>query len=281
MKRYLKLTLYSILYAVGFQLFIVPNFLAPGGFSGVSVLLNHVIPAIPTGTFLLILNIPVLIIGFWKFGAKFTVSTFYCVVLTSGLMTLLEIFGKPIVSDDIFLGCVCGGAIVGFSLGKIFRHGATTGGMDIVVKLIRLKVPHLKTNQIFLMADSFVVAAMILLMHDVVRGLYSAICIVISTTIMERALYGKDEATFVHIISDKPQEVADQLLYELEMGVTFIDGMGAYTKKDKKIIMCVAKKRDFYKVEAVVKKTDPKSFMIVSSAQEVFGEGYKQHEDEV
>lgn len=281
MKRYLKLTLYGILYAIGFQLFIVPNFLAPGGFSGVSVLLNHVIPAIPTGTFILMLNIPILIIGFWKFGAKFTISTCYCVVLTSVLMTLLEYFAKPIVSDDIFLGCVCGGAIVGFSLGKIFRHGATTGGMDIVVKLIRLKVPHLKTNQVFLIADSFVVAAMILLMQDVVRGLYSAICIVISTTIMERALYGKDEATFVHIISDKPQEVADQLLYELQMGVTFIDGMGAYTKKDKKIIMCVAKKRDFYKVEAVVKKTDPKSFMIVSSAQEVYGEGYKQHEDSV
>ena len=281
MKRYLKLTLYGILYAVGFQLFIVPNFLAPGGFSGVSVLLNHVIPAIPTGTFILMLNIPILIIGFWKFGAKFTISTCYCVVLTSVLMTFLEYFAKPIVSDDIFLGCVCGGAIVGFSLGKIFRHGATTGGMDIVVKLIRLKVPHLKTNQVFLIADSFVVAAMILLMQDVVRGLYSAICIVISTTIMERALYGKDEATFVHIISDKPQEVADQLLYELQVGVTFIDGMGAYTKKDKKIIMCVAKKRDFYKVEAVVKKTDPKSFMIVSSAQEVYGEGYKQHEDSV
>ena len=281
MKRYLKLTLYSILYAVGFQLFIVPNFLAPGGFSGVSVLLNHIIPAIPTGTFLLLLNIPILIIGFWKFGVKFTITTCYCTVLTSVLMTLLEYFGKPIVSDDIFLGCVCGGALVGFSLGKIFRHGATTGGMDIIVKLIRLKVPHLKTNQVFLIADSFVVAAMILFMGDVIRGLYSAICIVISTTIMDRALYGKDEATFVHIISDKPQEVADQLLYELEMGVTFINGMGAYTKKEKKIIMCVAKKRDFHKVEAVVKRTDPKSFMIVSSAQEVFGEGYKQHEDSI
>lgn len=281
MKRYLKLTLYSILYAVGFQLFIVPNFLAPGGFSGVSVLLNHIIPAIPTGTFLLLLNIPILIIGFWKFGVKFTITTCYCTVLTSVLMTLLEYFGKPIVSDDIFLGCVCGGALVGFSLGKIFRHGATTGGMDIIVKLIRLKVPHLKTNQVFLIADSFVVAAMILLMGDVIRGLYSAICIVISTTIMDRALYGKDEATFVHIISDKPQEVADQLLYELDMGVTFINGMGAYTKKEKKIIMCVAKKRDFHKVEAVVKRTDPKSFMIVSSAQEVFGEGYKQHEDSI
>lgn len=281
MKRYFKLTLYSILYAIGFQLFIVPNFLAPGGFSGVSVLLNHVFPIVPTGTFLLLLNVPILLIGLWKFGLKFSISTCYCTVLTSVLMTLLEYFGKPIVSDDIFLGCVCGGALVGFSLGKIFRHGATTGGMDIIVKLIRLKVPHLKTNQVFLIADSFVVAAMILLMGDVVRGLYSAICIVVSTTIMDRALYGKDEATFVHIISDKPQEVADQLLYELEMGVTFIDGMGAYTKKDKKIIMCVAKKRDFYKLESVVKKTDPKSFMIVSSAQEVYGEGYKQHEDSV
>lgn len=281
MKRYLKLTLYSILYAIGFQLFIVPNFLAPGGFSGVSVLLNHVFPIVPTGTFLLLLNVPILLIGLWKFGLKFSISTCYCTILTSVLMTILEYLGKPIVSDDIFLGCVCGGALVGFSLGKIFRHGATTGGMDIIVKLIRLKVPHLKTNQVFLIADSFVVAAMILLMGDVVRGLYSAICIVVSTTIMDRALYGKDEATFVHIISDKPQEVADQLLYELEMGVTFIDGMGAYTKKDKKIIMCVAKKRDFYKLEAVVKKTDPKSFMIVSSAQEVYGEGYKQHEDSV
>lgn len=281
MKRYLKLTLYSILYAVGFQLFIVPNFLAPGGFSGVSVLLNHVFPIVPTGTFLLLLNVPILIIGFWKFGAKFTLTTCYCTILTSVLMTLLEYFGKPIVSDDVFLGCVCGGALVGFSLGKIFRHGATTGGMDIIVKLIRLKVPHLKTNQVFLIADSLVVAAMILLMGDVVRGLYSAICIVVSTTIMDRALYGKDEATFVHIISDNPQAVADQLLYELNMGVTFINGMGAYTKKDKNIIMCVAKKRDFYKVEAVVKKTDPKSFMIVSSAQEVYGEGYKQHEDSV
>ncbi len=281
MKRYLKLTMYSIIYAAGFQLFIVPNFLAPGGFSGVSVLLNHVIPIIPTGTFLLLLNIPILLVGLWKFGLKFSITTCYCTVLTSVCMTLLELFAKPIVADDVFLGSVCGGALVGFALGKIFRHGATTGGMDIVVKLIRLKVPHLKTNQVFLIADSFVVAAMILLMGDIVRGLYSAICIFISTTVMDRALYGKDEATFVHIISDKPEEVADQLLYELNMGVTYINGQGAYTKKEKKIILCVAKKRDFYKVEAVVKKTDPTSFMIVSSAQEVFGEGYKQHIEEI
>ncbi len=281
MKRYIKITLYSLLYAAGFQLFIVPSFLAPGGFSGVSVILNHVFPIIPTGVFLLGLNIPILLIGLWKFGVKFSITTCYCTILTSVLMTLMEYYVPPIVTDDIFLGCVCGGAIVGFSLGKIFRHGATTGGMDIVVKLIRLKVPHLKTNQVFLIADSFVVLAMILLMGDVLRGLYSAICIVISTTVMDRALSGKDEATFVHIISDKPQEVADQLLYELDMGVTFLEGMGAYTKKEKKIIMCVVKKRDYYKLEEVVKKTDSSSFMIVSSAQEVYGEGYKQHGERI
>lgn len=281
MIKYFKLTLYSILYAVGFQLFIVPSFLAPGGFSGISVIINHLVPAIPTGTILLLLNVPVLLIGLWKFGLKFSIATCYCTILISALMTGLEYYAKPIVTDDIFLGCICGGALVGFALGKIFRHGATTGGMDIVVKLIRLKVPHLKTNQVFLITDSCVVITMILLMGDVIRGLYSAICIVVVSTIMDRALYGKDEATFVHIISDKPTEVADRLLYELDLGVTFLHGMGAYTETDKKIIMCVSKKRDFYKVEAVVKKTDPQSFMIVSSAQEVFGEGYKQHEDSV
>lgn len=275
MERYLKLTLYSILYAVGFQLFIVPNFLAPGGFSGVSVLLNYVFPNVPTGTFLFFLNIPVLFVGFLKFGKKFTFSTGYCTVLSSFFMTALEYFKVPGVTDEIFLGCVCGGAMVGFSLGKIFRHGATTGGMDIIVKLIRTKNPHLKTNQVFLMADSIVVIAMIFLMGDIIRGLYSSICIFISTFVMERALYGKDEAAFIHIISDKPNEAAECLMYQLNMGVTFMEGMGAYTGKKKKIILCVAKKRDLYKVEAVMKKTDPKSFMIVSSAQEVFGEGYK------
>lgn len=280
MKKYVKLTIFCLIYSVGFQLLIQPNGLAPGGFSGIAVILNSFLPILPTGTFLFLINIPVLLVGWVKFGTKFIASTFYCTALNSLFMNLIDMYMEPI-TDDPMLATFGGAAITAFALGSILKKGATTGGMDIVVKLIKSKNPFIKTNKIFLMADALVVLALGLTLGEWEMAMYSAICVYVVSKIMDVVLYGTDEAKFVYIISKKQKCVSKAIVYKLEIGATLLNGKGAYLGEEKEIIMCVVKKRMYPQLETLVTQTDPSAFMIVSSAMEVFGEGYKNYGDHI
>lgn len=272
-----KVVLATCLYSAGVALFLDPNNLAPGGVTGVSILLNRLIH-VETGTLILLLNIPLLIIAWKKFGWRFVAGTLSALVLISVFTNVFEHL-EPI-TNDMLLAAVAGGICIAVGLGTVLKSGLTTGGTDIVVRLLRLKHPHLKTGSLFLIVDLIVISGSLLVFRDFEKAMYAIIAIMITSWVLDLVLYGKDEAKLIYIISDEPEKIAKQFMEELDMGVTYLEGFGAYTDKKKKIIMCVVKKRIAPKVEEVVKLVDTNAFMIVTSASEIFGEGYKSYHAE-
>lgn len=272
-KNIIMMTVGACLYAAGIGMFLDPNGLAPGGVTGISILLSRLIP-VETGTLILLLNIPILLLGTWKFGFRFIISTIYCIIIISPMTNFFTArFGA--LTKDLFLAGMAGGALLAVGMGMVFRAKATTGGIDIIVKIIRTKIPHLKTNSLFLLMDAVVVSCSVLVFKDIDKALYAGMTVIITSLVMDIVLYGKDEAKLIHIISDKSEKITKRLLDDLEIGVTYVRGEGAYSGKEKKVIMCVVKKQMSPKVEDIIKEEDPMAFMIVSSAMEIYGEGYK------
>lgn len=274
LKKYIVITAASFVYAAGVSLFIDPNSIAPGGITGISIILSRLVP-VNTGTLILLLNIPILLYAVWKFGLKLAVSTVYATALISVFTNLLAVFPKA--TGDRLLAAVAGGILSAVSIGVIFRAGATTGGMDIVVKALRLRLPHLRTGNLFFLADAVVVTLSGIVFRDVDAALYAAITATCTSVALDVVLYGRDEAKLLYIISGRPEEITARILKELDIGLTLIDGRGAYSGDRKQVLMCAMKKTVFPRVERIVREEDADSFMIVTSASEIFGEGYKSY----
>lgn len=273
-KKYIVITIAAVIYASGISLFLDPNSLAPGGVTGISIILNR-LTNVETGTWILILNIPIILLGAWKFGVKFIVSTIYCIVITSVVTNSLEPVGA--LTTDPLLATLSGSALMALGMGWVFKSGATTGGMDIIVKVLRLKYPHMKTGSLFMVMDAVIVTLAAFIFRDVDRALYAGMVVFITSMLLDLVLYGRDGAKLIYIISDRAEEIAGRLLEELDLGVTYVKGSGAYSGKEKQVIMCVVKKPLAPKTEDVVKQEDPLAFMIVTSATEIYGEGYKSY----
>lgn len=268
------ITIASFIYAIAVSLFLDPNSLAPGGVTGIAIILNRLI-GIETGTMMLILNIPILLLGVWKFGVKFIISTIYCTAITSMFTNLLTPIGA--VTTDPFLAAIVGGTLMAVGIGLVFKAGATTGGTDIIIKVLKLKFLHLKTGALFLITDAIIVTTSALVFQDMDKALYAGLTVMITSFMLDLVLYGRDGAKLIYIISDKSEAITKRILEELDIGVTHIQGTGAYSKKEKNVIMCAIRKQLAPKAEAIVKEEDPLAFMIVTSAMEIYGEGYKSY----
>lgn len=270
--QYLGIVLASLLYAAAIALFLDPNQLAPGGVSGIAIILNR-LTGLPTGTLILIMNIPLLALGMWKLGWKFVLSTVVAVAASSVFTDLLAPYG-PLTADPLLAACA-GGGLLAVGMGILFKLGATSGGTDILIRVIKLKHKHLKTGSLFLATDCCVIAASALVFGDIDLALYAAIATIVSSFCLDLVLYGRDEAKLVYLITDHEQAIAGRLLEELEIGVTYLQGQGAYTRDNKKVILCAMQKRLLPKVQEIAMEEDPFAFLIVTSASEIFGEGFK------
>ena len=270
--KYMMMTIAAFLYAVAISLFLDPNNIAPGGITGVSILINRFIP-VPVGTLNLILNVPIILLGLWKFGFKFIFSTMYTLLVSAVFIDLLAPFGA--VTNELLIASVLGGILLAVSLAVIFKAGATTGGTDIVVKVLQLKWKHMKTGEIFLFLDLLVVLASWLVFKDMTVAFYAGVAVVIDMVVMDYVLYGPDEAKVVYIISDNTEQIKQRILVELDISATLIQARGAYTGDPREVVMVVVRKQMAPRLEEIVKEEDPRCFMIVSSASEIFGEGYK------
>lgn len=271
---YVLMTGACFLYAMGISLFLDPNSLAPGGVTGISIILNKIIP-LNTGTLILLINIPILALGLWKFGIKFILSTGYCTVLISGMTSILETL-EPLTEDKL-LAALAGAGLLAVGMGGVFKAGATTGGIDIIIKILRLKFPYMKTGALFLISDVVVVVASALVFQDIDSAMYAGIAVFVTSFVLDLVLYGRDGAKLIYIISDDFHPITTRLLEELDIGVTYVSGQGAYSGKEKKVIMCVMRKQLAPRAEEIVKEEDPEAFMIVTSATEIYGEGYKSY----
>lgn len=275
LKKYFLITVATVIYAIGVSLFLDPNGIVPGGFTGVAMIIRHYIPALGTGTIVLILNIPLIIAAIFVFGFKFLAPTIYAVGLSSVLIDIFAQWGA--VTENLMLAALAGGFTMAVSLEIILREGATTGGTDVIVKLLRKKNKNLSAGNLFILVDGIIVLLSALVSQDIEIALYAVICIVVYSTVIDMILYGRDEAKIIYIISDKYEAITDRLLNELDAGATFLEGVGAYSGTNKKVVMCVVKKRMAAKALKIIKTEDETSFAIVTTANEVFGEGYKIH----
>ena len=270
--RYALILAASLVYAAAIALFLDPNQLAPGGVSGIAIILNR-LTHLPTGTLTLMMNIPLLALGMWKLGWRFVLSTLTAVVSSSLFTNLLAPYGP--LTDDRLLAAAAGGAMMAIGIGMLFKLGATSGGTDILIRVIKLKYKHLKTGQLFLATDCCVIAASALIFHDIDLALYAAMATMICSFCLDLVLYGRDEAKLVYLITNQEKTIANRLMAELEIGVTYLQGQGAYTKDNKRVILCAMHKRLLPQVQEIAMKEDPCAFLIVTSASEIFGEGFK------
>ncbi len=259
-------------YAAGIGLFLDPNMLAPGGVVGISVILSHSLGG-DTGTWYFLLNIPIIILGWWKFGGRFIINSFYAIALNSIFTNIFSIF--PAVTNNKLLAAVAGSLLVGSGLGLVLKTGATTGGMDIVIKILRRKYPSIKTSTFFVTIDLIIVAISGFVFRDFNLAMYAFITVALNGKVMGYILYGEDEANLIYIVAEQPEMMLQRILSEMDIGATILSGKGAYSNREKQIIMCVVKKRTTPVLQEIIREEDPNAFLIISSANEIYGEGYK------
>lgn len=271
-KCYVTLTVAALIYAVAVSLFLDPNNIAPGGVTGIAILVSRFVP-VTTGTMNLLINIPIVLLGLWKFGWRFICSTMYALAAITVFINILAGYGA--VTEDLLIAAVIGGALIGSALALVFKVGATTGGADIIVKVLRTKWKHIKTNILFLTFDSMVIIASWIVFHDLTVAFYAGIAVVTTSAVMDRILYGSDEARLTYIISANPEQMKERILDELEITATIITAKGAYSNAPKELLMVATRKQMYPKLEEIVKDEDTSAFMIVASANEIYGEGYK------
>lgn len=279
LKNYTLLTVGAFIYAFGIAVFLDPNHLAPGGVSGISIILNSFLP-IGTGIWIFVINIPLMILGLIVFKFSFLMGTLYATAFSSAIIEVIaRVFPHliPDMHDHLVIAAAAGGALVALGIGLVFRGGGSTGGFDIVVKLLRRKFRHMKTGVLYLALDMTVITLSAIAFHDILVALYAVVTVFTNSTVLDMVLYGKDNAKMVYIITDAPEAVSDRLMKEVETGVTLLHGEGAYTKKDKKVLMCVLHDQQYPMLRDIVKQEDKHAFLIVTKATEIFGEGYKNH----
>lgn len=277
---YLWITLASAVYAVGFNWCYEPNQIGFGGITGVGQIINHILPWAPIGTVVIILNIPLFLLGWKLLGGHLLVSSLYSMFISSIFIDILHMLHTFEPMEPI-LGCIFGGVIMGGSLGVVFLQGATTGGTDLIARLLKLKLAWLPMGRLLLAVDLLVIVAVAVAFRNIYSALYGVVALYISSFVMDQVLYGMDNAKVAYIISDRPQEIIRSISAELDRGVTILRGAGAWSGEAKDVLMCAFKQKQIVALKRAVKETDPSAFLIVCDAHEVLGQGfhsYHQHD---
>ncbi len=286
-KRYAAIIFGCVVFALGVTLFLDANNIASGGVTGIAIILNFVtkdVPWLNTGIWIIIINVPLFILGWIFFGHRFILSTVFSTVLSSLLVWVFEIAFKSFlpITENVLISSVLGGALFGGGLGLIFRMGSTTGGTDIVVKILRKKFRHIRTGIISMIIDMIIVWFSAIVYRDFELVCYTVVSIVVVTIAFDWVLYGGNSAKLVHIITTEEFSslMFERILKELDITATYVDGKGAYSGNEKRIIFCAVRNTAFPKLRDIIKDIDPTAFTIVSSAKEIYGEGYIDHNDE-
>ena len=276
-KTNLKTAVYVIagahLYAAGIVCFLNPADIAPGGASGISIILNHLF-GLPIGTVSILINLPILYAGYRKLNRNIIVKTSVALILTSLLIDVVLTPILPIYTGDRLLGSVFGGVLLGIGLGMIFSAGYTTGGTDILSLLLRLKFPHLRIGLAILIIDCFVLAASVILFRDIEAGLYGIIALFCSGKLVDSMVYYGDSSRIAFIVTNHHKEVSEAILKKLDRGTTVISAEGGFTGDNKMIIMCAVRHREFSKLKDTVFETDSNAFLTSSVSDGIYGEGF-------
>lgn len=278
LKTMVMIVLGCAIYAVGFNLFFQPNNIVMGGFTGLAQIINRLIPVLPVGMLTIVMNIPLFIIGVKKQGLKLLVNSLIAMSLGS-----LMIDGLAMVVTfqpmDPLLATIYGGVFVGASCGLMLAVGATTGGSDLAARLLRYKFRNLSIGKLCLAIDGAVVTLYALVFGSINNSLYGIIAMYICSIVMDMVIYGTANDKLAYIISDYSEEISKKLL-SMDLGVTILDGRGAYSGNAKQVLMCVVRRNQINPIKALAAHIDPNAFVIITEAHEVLGEGFGVYDPE-
>lgn len=270
--KYALVALGSALFAAGFQFFLYPNSIIVGGVSGIAMIINYLV-GLPVGIMTIVLNIPLFIIAWKHFGGKFIISSLVGMLLSSVLVDVLAVIDYS-PTDDMLLACLIGGAIKGLGLGLIYYAGATTGGTDIIAKFVRLRFPYINFGTIVLLTDAVIIIAFAAIFDRVEAAMYAVIAMFVVSKVIDLVLYGIDNSSVCYIISENSEQLVKDITDKLHRGVTILTGEGAYSHKDKQVLLCVIKRTQIADIRKIIRNIDENAFFIVSDAKNVFGKGF-------
>ena len=271
----LKIAFGSALFALAFALFLEPNALNAGGVSGLAMVIVHVLGFGTVGAATAIINTPLFLLGGLKVGRRFFVGSLIG-MLTSSL--LLDVFSMiPPPQTEPLLAALYGGLLCGVGLGIVFAAGASTGGSDIVVRLLKLKLRHVPIGMINICFDAVVAVLTGLAFQDLSKALYSGVAIFVTGQVMDAVVYRFDYSKVALIITQHHDAVAKKISDELGRGATFLKGEGAYSHKDTKVILTAVKRQQLAELKELVVAVDPDAFIIVQEAHQVLGDGFSRY----
>lgn len=271
--KYISITFSVALMAASINIFLQPHGFAPGGASGVSIVLNRATNGfLPVWLLNLLINIPIFISGTITLGRKFGIKSIYGIVSLSFFIWLIPSMKS---TNDLLLASIFGGVIMGIGVGIMFRAGGTTGGSDTVGLLLNKKFSGIGISQFMLLIDSVVVISAGLVSRSLEAPLYSIVSLYITSRLIDIVINGFGYAKAVHIISDEPEKIGKSILSNLNRGVTVLKGQGFYTGKDKDVLLCIIGRSQVVKLKDLVDDIDSNAFVMVSDATEVLGHGFK------
>ena len=259
--------------ALGFNLFLIPNNIAAGGFTGIAQLINSV-TGFPVGTVALALNVPLFLVSMKSLGLRFGVRS---LIATIGFSLLLDNLHVPVITHDLWLSTVYGGLVSGLGFGLILRGSATTGGTDMLASLIHRLIPSIRVSVGMFIIDGLVILASAFV-YDTAAAMYALICILISNVVIDFVLEGPNSSHSFFIISDNSDEIAARIMQELDRGVTGLEGMGMYSHQHKRVLLCVVSRMETVTLRRIVFSVDPRAFVISAKAHDTYGEGFKEHD---
>jgi uncharacterized membrane-anchored protein YitT (DUF2179 family) len=274
--RYGTITVGCAIYALAFCWCYAPNNIPYGGFTGIAQMIHALFGRPTIGTLIFCLNIPLFLLGWKLLGGGLLVSSLYTMTVSSIMIDLLDRF-VTFQPMDPLLACIYGGLILGVSMGLVISKGSSTGGTDLLARLLKLPLPWLPMGKLILALDLSIICLSALVFHSLNNALYGLIALYISTIVMDTVLYGLDTAKVAYIITERTPEVLDTLIHELDRGVTVLHGRGGWSGDDKQVLMCAFKQRQIVSIKHAVKQLDPDAFLIVCDAHEVLGRGFRRY----
>lgn len=273
--RLVKNIIGCALYGVGFNLFLAPNGLNAGGISGLAMVLVHVMGFGTVGVVTAIMNLPLFALGGLKIGKKFFLGSLIGMILTA---VFIDLFANlPAPQTEPLVGAIYGGVVCGIGLGIVFAAGCSTGGSDIIVRLLKLKWQSVPIGSMNIGFDLCVAVLTGVVFKDVTRALYSGIAIFVTGKIIDAVVYSFDYSRVALIITKHYDKVAEEIANELDRGATFLHGEGTYSGNETKVILTAVKKQQLAELKRLVVEIDPNAFIIVQEAHQVLGDGFSRY----
>lgn len=273
-----KIILGGVAYALGFNMFLVPYGLNAGGVTGLVMALVHMLGFGSIGVITILINLPLFAIGGLKIGKKYFFGSLIGMMAVSVFIDIMDQI--PVLTVEPVVASIYGGVLCGFGLGLPCSIGASTGGGDIVVRLLKLRCPNVPIGTINTLFDLTVAVLTGLAFRDYTKALYAGIAIYVSGQVIDMVVYRFDYSKVVLIVSDHYNTIALRIGEQLHRGTTFLHGQGSYTGHETKVMISVVKKQQVAEMKRIITDVDPNAFIVVQEAHQVLGKGFERYSRE-